>query len=166
MNKPLLYLAKHNYAALADLAIFLSRQGSSASRAQAMHDVALLVRDLFEEMAWSDRHTSYHEYDLLDGLIQEDEAIEGNLIEVLSQPLQSIESNGIPPCLASAANFDRQHGTAFTDMMIRHIENLGYLILVSDSLLTQEEKDHYEAYIGQLRTSVTLMEPVLKTATA
>ncbi len=152
MNGTLLTLAKHNYAALVDLSTFLSFRGFGNPEPQLGYDIAQMVHGVFESMSWADRRATPREYQFLDALFEADEVCGGRLREVIGNPPNEQNADeGLPKCVLAAAQFDRTKGTAFAEMIINHLDNLGYLILISDGSLPDVEVATHRDYFGQLR---------------
>ena len=79
----------------------------------------------------------------------------GKLKEIIADPgLRQEADDGLPRSVLAAARFDAKEGTAFAPMMINHLENLGYLILISDASLQDVEIVTFYAYFGRLRAII------------
>ena len=153
MNQNLITLAQQNVAALHTLSRFLHASGTWPKDREIESDTSSAIYELFEEMAWSDRNLHAMEYQLLDSILEEDAYSGGALLDRVGDIGSSErESPQTPGCLLAAIAHDSKHETQFRRVVVNHLENLGFLILISDARLDDSERKTFESHFARLRS--------------
>ena len=157
MNSQLLTLARQNYAALLSLSQFLHKRGTWPTGKTPGKDVAMTTYDLFHSLAWSDRKLNSNEYKLLDAILEEDHAHFGHLDACIAE-MVGLEAKPatVPPIIEAAVAHDNKYGTHFADIALNHLENLGLMIILSDTKVDDIERFTYKIHFDRIRSQMNL----------
>ncbi len=151
MNEYLTQLARYNFTALCTIARFLDSRGYWTTKRDIAADVAETVHSLFEALAWADGSLHARECWLIEAVLEQDEEFSARVKEHFAN---GIAQNPVPGCLVAAALHDSIHKTAFAELLLNHLENLGRLIMMADASISAQELNAFQNHFSELRRSI------------
>ncbi len=147
MNETLIVSARHNYAALFDLARMIEARGFWGRFEPIETSVGNTVAHLFDTIAWADRKLHRSECRILDALMEEDEALGGRFTLIYSMVTENPEfENQVPEFVESAIRMDREIGCRVAPLLANHLENLASLIVQADGDQDPMEIEKFQAF--------------------
>lgn len=155
MNQTLIVSARHNYAALFDLAKMIEARGYWGRFEPIESSVADTVAHLFDTIAWADRKLHRSECQILDALMEEDEALGGRFTLIYSMVAENPDfENQIPDTIERAIAMDREIGCRIAPLLANHLENLASLILQADGNQDPMEIRKFQSFRSILHQTI------------
>jgi hypothetical protein len=149
-----LFTVRKSYATLMHVAQVLEASQPTEGLQAHHRNVAETVAAYVERLVWADHQLVPGEYAALDALVDEDAQHGDRLAELLRiAGNEPHDLTALPVFLATAADYDRAHGTRLAGSAINALESMGLALLASDREIALEEMQLLHETVGAWRES-------------
>lgn len=149
-------IAQRSLETLLEIAQDFKASGQWCPETSAETEVAVIVRRMFDQLAWSDRKFDARERRLFNALTAVHKEF-GIAFNALHEDPCEEDFPRLPTLLRAALEHDRQYHTGFATLIVNSLENIGLAIVAADGVVYDRERAALKSHISNLRLMLGIL---------
>ncbi len=145
--------SERSISSLVEIVNLLATDEGRTKTLNMMHEAAVALRFVFENIAWVDGQLDRHEMEMLDNYLRQEASLADAFRQVIEDPEFGVPE-GIPMILREAVQYDKRLKTSISHVLVNTLEMVAYGFAMKDGETETQNFDSFRSVIKSLRDFV------------